>query len=161
MAEVIQKLGGTEYASMTDDPQPEKATCFPIGKTSVGARPVLTVILVGLVLALAACSSSGSAGSSTASPSGTSSSGAPRADSITIHNFAFSPSTVTVRPGATVTVTNKDQVTHTLTATNGAFDTGDIAPGESKSFTAPKTAGSYSYYCMIHQYMTGTLVVSG
>jgi len=32
----------------------------------------------------------------------------------------------TVAPGATVTVTNKDSVTHTLTATKGQFDTGDI-----------------------------------
>jgi plastocyanin len=66
-----------------------------------------------------------------------------------------------VAPGATVTVTNKDQVTHTLSATKGSFDTGDISAGQSKTFTAPKTPGSYPYFCMIHQYMTGTLVVSG
>ena len=81
-------------------------------------------------------------------------------DAITIQNFAFSPTDLTVAPGATVTVTNKDQVTHTLTATKGGFDTGDIPAGQSKTFTAPKTPGTYPYICSIHQYMSGTLVVS-
>jgi plastocyanin len=67
---------------------------------------------------------------------------------------------LTVAPGATVTVTNKDQVAHTLTATDGMFDTGNIDAGQSKTFTAPKTAGKYPYMCSIHQYMTGTLTVS-
>jgi plastocyanin len=73
----------------------------------------------------------------------------------------FSPATLTVAPGATVKVTNTDQVTHTLTASNGAFNTGNIAAGQSGTFTAPKTPGRYSYICSIHQYMSGTIVVSG
>ena len=126
--------------------------------------PVVVLALTALVST--ACSSSGSATSTTtaASPSGGSSgsgSGSGGSDAITIQNFAFSPARLTVAPGATVTVTNKDQVTHTLTATKGGFDTGDIAAGQSKTFTAPKTPGRYPYICSIHQYMTGTLVVSG
>jgi plastocyanin len=120
--------------------------------------------LFGAALVLAACSSSGSSTSTTpttAAPSGGASSGATGAHTITIKNFAFAPSTVTVAPGATVTVTNKDQVAHTITSSKGGFDTGDIASGQSKTFTAPNTPGSYSYICSIHQYMTGTLVVSG
>jgi plastocyanin len=66
-----------------------------------------------------------------------------------------------VAPGATVTVTNEDQVAHTITSTKGAFNTGNIGSGQSKTFTAPNTPGSYPYICMIHQYMSGTLVVSG
>ncbi len=73
----------------------------------------------------------------------------------------FAPATLTVKPGATVKVTNTDQVTHTLTATKGGFDTGNISAGQSKTFTAPKTPGRYTYICSIHQYMTGTIVVSG
>jgi plastocyanin len=121
---------------------------------------MVPVILIGVALALVACSSGGSSTSSPAATGATSGGGA-SSDAITIHNFAFSPATVTVAPGATVTVTNKDQVTHTLSATKGTFDTGDIAAGQTKTFTAPRTPGTYSYYCMIHQYMTGTLVVSG
>jgi plastocyanin len=68
--------------------------------------------------------------------------------------------TLTVSPGAKVTVSNQDSATHTLTATGDkAFDTGDVGPGKSVTFTAPTKAGSYSYLCDIHQYMTGTLVV--
>ncbi len=131
------------------------------------ARGLITVILFGAALLLAACSSSGGATSTTKAPSdpttasGSASSGSTATDAITIKNFAFAPSTVTVAPGATVTVTNKDQVAHTITSTKGDFNTGDIASGQSKTFTAPKTPGRYPYICSIHQYMTGTLVVSG
>lgn len=81
-------------------------------------------------------------------------------DTITIRNFAFSPGTVTVSPGATITVQNDDESTHTVTATNKAFDTGNIAGGGRRTFTAPAKPGRYPYICEIHQYMTGTLVVS-
>jgi len=97
------------------------------------------------------------AGSTTTGGSPT---GGATADAITIKDFSFSPSAVTVAPGATVTVTNHDQVAHTVTAMDGKFNTGDIAPGRSKTFTAPNTAGAYPYICSIHQYMTGTLTVS-
>ena len=72
----------------------------------------------------------------------------------------FSPMHAAVAPGSTVSVTNKDTVTHTLTATDGQFNTGDIGPGQTKTFTAPSKAGTYSYICNIHQYMMGTVVVS-
>jgi plastocyanin len=67
---------------------------------------------------------------------------------------------ISVKPGASVTVTNKDSVTHTLTSSTGAFNTGNIAGGASAHFTAPMKAGKYTYRCDIHQYMTGTVVVS-
>jgi plastocyanin len=131
-------------------------------------RCLPVVVLAVTALASAACSSSGSATSTTATTAASSSgdssgSGSGRsggADAITIQNVAFSPARLTVTPGATVTVTNKDQVTHTLTAAKGSFDTGDIAAGQSKSFTAPNNPGTYPYICSIHQYMSGTLVVS-
>lgn len=82
------------------------------------------------------------------------------ANTIVIKSFMFAPMTLTVSPGATVSVTNDDTVAHTLTATgNKAFGTGDVAPGKTVTFTAPGTAGSYSYICSIHQYMQGTLIV--
>ena len=59
-----------------------------------------------------------------------------------------------------VKVTNKDSATHTLTATNGAFNTGDITQNQTKTFKAPTKPGKYSYICDIHQYMMGTLTVS-
>jgi plastocyanin len=71
----------------------------------------------------------------------------------------FSPMSASVAPGSTVSVTNKDSVTHTLTASGGQFDTGDIDGGQTKTFKAPSKAGTYKYICNIHQYMVGTVVV--
>ncbi|MGH3577483.1 MAG: cupredoxin domain-containing protein [Mycobacterium sp.] len=115
--------------------------------------------MLTLGLLMAACSSGGS-GSSTTAPAGGGTHPA-GSQTITIKNFAFSPKTITVAAGTTVTVTNNDQVAHTLTARSGGFDTGDIAPGQSKTITAPNTPGNYAYYCTIHQYMSGQLTVSG
>jgi plastocyanin len=112
---------------------------------------VLASVLAGAVL-LAACG--GGSGHSSAS-SGTSASN----DHITISNFMYSPMSDSVAPGATVSVTNADPVTHTLSATGGQFNTGDIASHQTKTFKAPTTPGTYHYICDIHQYMMGTIVV--
>jgi amicyanin len=77
---------------------------------------------------------------------------------IEIVDFAFSPPSLTISVGDTVTWTNADPVVHTATSTSGAFDSGDLAQGESYSltFTAP---GTYDYLCTPHPAMTGTIVV--
>jgi plastocyanin len=129
-------------------------------------RMLLAATLLAGALGLAACSSSGSSTATTAAPAtattgSSASTGTTGTEAITIKNFAFAPSSITVAPESSVTVTNKDQVAHTVTSSKGGFDTGDIQPGQSKTITAPKTPGSYPYICSIHQYMTGTLVVSG
>jgi plastocyanin len=83
------------------------------------------------------------------------------AATFVIKDFMFGPMSLTVAPGAVVTVRNEDSTTHTLTDKDdpSIFNTGDIQGGQSKTFTAPKKAGSYAFICSIHQYMTGTLVV--
>ncbi len=78
---------------------------------------------------------------------------------VTIKNFMFGPVRLVVSPGETVKVTNKDSATHTLTATDGKFNSGDIRHNETKSFKAPKKKGTYDYICNIHQYMMGTITV--
>jgi plastocyanin len=116
------------------------------------------VLVLGAALLLAACSSGGGTGSS-ASRSSSGSGAATSTESITISNFMFSPMHASVAPGSTVSVTNKDSVTHTLTGSGDRFNTGDIGPGQTKTFTAPSKAGTYDYICNIHQYMMGTIVV--
>ncbi|MYZ34389.1 hypothetical protein GT002_04525 [Streptomyces sp. SID4917] len=75
-------------------------------------------------------------------------------------NFAFMPAALTVAPGARITVTNKDDTAHTVTATAGkAFDTGTVDAGRTVTFTAPAKAGVYPYICTIHPFMKGTLTV--
>lgn len=64
-----------------------------------------------------------------------------------------------MRPAAKITVVNEDRSTHTVTAQDKTFDTGDIPAGHTATFTAPAQPGSYPYICTLHQYMHGTLVV--
>jgi plastocyanin len=85
---------------------------------------------------------------------------APRTpDTIVIDKFAYQPVVLTVGPGARVTVVNQDPVAHTVTAKDKSFDTGTIAIGQEDQITAPSKPGSYPYYCIFHEYMTGTLIV--
>ena len=116
------------------------------------------VLVLGAALLLSACSSGGGSGSP-ASGASSGSGATTSTKSITISNFMFTPMHAAVAPGSTVSVTNKDSVTHTVTATGGQFNTGDIGPGQTKTFTAPSKAGTYNYICNIHQYMMGTIVV--
>jgi len=81
-------------------------------------------------------------------------------DALTISNFTFGPNPAVVAIGTTVTVTNRDDTAHTLTAANGSFDTGEIAGGQSATVTLDR-AGTFAYFCDIHQYMKGTVRVSG
>jgi plastocyanin len=123
-------------------------------------RRLAAVVAIGAVgaVGLSACSSESPSGAPAADhPSGA---GASRHDTVVIKNFAFDPGHLTVTPGATITVTNDDPVIHTFTADGGAFNTGNIGPGQTKTVVAPKKAGEYPFRCQIHQFMTGTLTVT-
>jgi len=78
---------------------------------------------------------------------------------VTIKNFSFSPSSITVVIGVnnTVTWTNQDSVTHTVTADNGSFG-GSVPAGTTFTHTFT-TAGVFAYHCSIHTYMKGTVKV--
>ncbi len=73
--------------------------------------------------------------------------------------FAFSPTSLSIRVGTRVTFTNSTGVTHTFTARGGAFNSGFVAAGQSYTFVFG-AAGSFPYYCTIHQYMNGTINVT-
>ncbi|WP_326710683.1 cupredoxin family copper-binding protein [Streptomyces sp. NBC_01474] len=130
---------------------------------------VLIVAALCLVTTLTGCSGSGdgspSSSSPPASPSAPASASPLSSESgkgevkVTIKGFAFHPATFEVSPGTKITVTNEDSATHTLTADDKSFDTGDLAQGKSATFTAPSKPGSYSYICTIHTNMKGTLTV--
>jgi plastocyanin len=112
------------------------------------------VVLACVGVLVAGCGSSGSTSAATSTT-------AASPTTITIDNFAFTPKSMTVSPGATVTVKNNDSTAHTVTADNKAFDTGPVDAGATKTFTAPTKAGSYPYICSIHPFMKATLVVKG
>jgi plastocyanin len=113
---------------------------------------LLIVFAVPLVALLAVVVTRAVAGPSDVS------SASPGADAVVIKNFAFAPDTVTVAKGAAIKVTNEDGATHTFTAKDGSFNTGDLGGGAKKTVKVEKT-GTFAFYCKIHTYMTGTLVV--
>jgi LPXTG-motif cell wall-anchored protein len=77
---------------------------------------------------------------------------------VTISDFQFSPGTVTVNVGDTVTWSNNGPTGHSATANDGSFDTGILQKGSSGSHTFSQ-AGSFSYICTPHPFMKGTVVV--
>jgi len=77
---------------------------------------------------------------------------------VKIDNFVFTPQTLTVAVGATVTWTNKDDIPHTAVSTEGVFKSKVMDTDEKFSYTFTKT-GTYPYYCSIHPKMTGKVVV--
>jgi plastocyanin len=77
---------------------------------------------------------------------------------VDIKNLAFSPATLTVSIGTTVTWTNDDSMTHTVTSNSGVFDSGDLPQGKTFSFTF-NTAGTFDYHCAIHPSMVGHIIV--
>lgn len=79
--------------------------------------------------------------------------------SVAIANFAFVSDPITISAGDTVTWTNDDSAVHDVMSTNGDWGSGVMATGVSFSHTFTD-AGTYTYLCSLHPYMTGTVVVS-
>ncbi len=82
---------------------------------------------------------------------------------VSIANFAFDETAMTVAVGTTVTWTNEDGAPHTVTADDGAFDSGNMDSGDVFSFTFEEP-GTYAYFCEYHggaggQGMAGTITV--
>ena len=99
--------------------------------------------------------------SDTATPAGSDSGSAAPADggsAVSLVNYAFAPTSLQVAAGTTVTWTNNDTAAHTVTADDGSFDSGNMAPGATFTFTFT-TAGSVAYHCNYHPNMVATIVV--
>jgi plastocyanin len=73
---------------------------------------------------------------------------------------SYSPSPVTVVMGVNNTVSwvNNDSAPHTVTANDGSFDSGNLAPTGTFTFTFT-TPGTYLYHCIYHPWMIGTIIV--
>src|SRR5215469_17599059 len=77
---------------------------------------------------------------------------------VRIDNFNFTPPTLVVAAGTTVTWTNSDDSPHTVREKDGKFKSAALDTDDtfSQTFTAP---GEYVYFCSIHPRMTGKIVV--
>jgi plastocyanin len=98
-------------------------------------------------------------GGATSAPDGDTTATAETGSTVTIDNYAFSPASITVSVGTTVTWVNNDTTAHTVTADDGSFDSGNLAPGESFTYTFT-SAGSFVYHCNYHPNMEGTVAVN-
>lgn len=121
------------------------------------------VLSVAFAAVLAGGAGLGTAGVAAASsvPSAVSAQTQASEVTITIKDFEFNISGGSVAPGATVTVVNEDAEVHTVTSTDGAFDSGPVPGGSTATFTAPSEPGDYAISCNFHATMSGTLKVEG
>jgi plastocyanin len=77
---------------------------------------------------------------------------------IVVKDFMFTPMSLTVKAGSTVTWANMDEEPHTVVSNTGLFHSGALDTNESFSFKFDKP-GSYQFACSIHPRMVGTIVV--
>ena len=77
---------------------------------------------------------------------------------IVIKDFMFTPTSVTIKAGATVTWANKDDEPHTVVSDTGLFRSGAMDTDDTYKFTFDKP-GTYHFTCSIHPRMVGTVVV--
>jgi plastocyanin len=136
-------------------------------------RPLLTALLtLAVISSLAAC---GGQGSGDSPGGGAAAGGAPATSeaaggagpagqevpngNVPIEDFKFVPEVARVRVGDTVTWTNEDAFPHSVVADDKSFRSENFGKGGSFSHRFD-TAGKFSYICGVHNYMTGTIVVS-
>jgi plastocyanin len=118
----------------------------------------LIVILAGSLLL--SCSKGGSTTSgygntTNNNPNTTNTSG----NTVLIAGMSFSPGSLTVKAGTTVTWTNNDNTLHTVTADDASFSSGDMNKGSTFSHTF-STAGTYAYHCNYHAAMKASVVAN-
>ncbi len=77
---------------------------------------------------------------------------------VKIDNFSFTPPSLTVQVGTTVTWVNKDDVPHTVTSADKKFKSPALDTDERFSFTF-SAPGTYNYFCSVHPHMTGKIIV--
>jgi len=120
----------------------------PMTRTPKRRRLAATAVLLSAVL-LGACSDD----------DGTPAEAGGGGTAVTIEDFNYSPGTLDVEAGTTVTFTNVDDFAHTATAKDASFDSGNLDKDGTFEHTF-ETAGTFEYLCSIHNSMTGTITVS-
>ncbi len=129
----------------------------------MNSRLTLTFGALALAVTLAAC---GSNSSSPTSPSPMPSPGPGTGATLTVTvlgqngSNSFSPNPGVLTAGQTVAWTNADSIVHNITADDGSWTTGNIAPGATSSAITMANAGTVTYHCSIHPSMVGSLTVN-
>ena len=114
-------------------------------------RNKILISIIVMAAILVACSPKTTSVPPTTAPAGT-------GLSVSISGFKFTPASLTIKVGETVTWTNADSAMHTVVADDVSFKSGDLATGASFSFKF-STAGTFTYICGVHPTMKGTIIV--
>lgn len=131
---VLAVVGGAAYVFVFKSPGPGNGYASPTPRVSMSSTPVATTAPTPIPV-----------------PSGA---------SINISNFAFTPATLSVKVGTTVTWTNNDSAPHTITSDVGsALKSPTLSTGQSYQVTLT-SLGTVSYHCSIHPSMKGAIVVT-
>jgi plastocyanin len=122
-------------------------------------RGTVTVVATGSTTPTTGPGGGGTTTTAAPGPTTTTSPPPPGAAQVAIRGSAFSPGSVRIRPGGSVTWTNDDSVMHTVTANDASFDSSFLARDAhwTHRFDSP---GSYDYYCTLHPEMRGSVIVT-
>jgi amicyanin len=124
---------------------------------------VIIVVVIGGLLILNTTNKTKTADDSKARQTDQPAAGETGASAVILQDLAFSPTSVTVKKGTTVTWTNHDSVKHDVESDTdspaGGLDSPLLAKGEQFSFTFD-TAGTYKYHCNPHPFMKATVTVT-
>ncbi|MCL1595269.1 MAG: plastocyanin/azurin family copper-binding protein [Actinomycetia bacterium] len=140
-------------------------------------RISLSIVSIGVALAISACTTAPdtSSGSSPDQPTGdtpttsevmASTTAPPIASAengteVSIENFAFGPDEIVISVGDTLTWTNDEAgVGHTTTSDDGVWNSVLLNPGDTFEQTFDE-AGTFTYFCSIHPSMTASITVNG
>ena len=111
-------------------------------------KRTLTLCLAAAAFGLAACGGSDKEPAAQAPASA--------GDKVAVVDNSFTPASLKVAVGDSVTFENEGQIAHTVTGDD--FDSGSLAPGQTFTFKATEK-GTFSYVCTFHPGMQGTIEV--
>ena len=117
---------------------------------------IKVIYMLPVLVAVSLCTRAGTQSETPATATGASASDA----TIAIHDFSFSPMSLTVSAGTTVRWKNLDGEPHTVRAVDTSFRSNPLDQNDSFAFKFDKP-GTYRYVCSIHPQMLGTIVVKG
>jgi plastocyanin len=126
------------------------------------AKSRLMFCLACVVLLIVSCMAAGCSSYQTSPVTTAPTTSTAGGNTIVIKNFAFDPSSLTVKSGTAVKWTNQDGASHAIVSDTGSpatFSSDSLSTGASYSFTFTQP-GTYTYHCSIHPSMKGTIIVT-
>jgi plastocyanin len=123
-------------------------------------HPLVAATVLMVVGVISGCSNSSGSSPATATPVPASggSAAAASGSTVEINNFTFTPATLTVPAGTSVTWKFDDSTQHTVTADDNSFTSAAIGDGQTYTHTFD-TKGTLAYHCSIHPFMKGSVEV--